>query len=256
MNNDNFGDWRIEAVTTIVQDVPAAYPGGPSHRAGTPVYKASVTKHAEYNTIGFVTPSPIALALNTAARNAFLAQELRRELILRDVVTPWGAGKSVANENLPHLYDFFESCMIAVISSFQSLEMFSNVEISRHPERKFQLKRKRAGLILSAGDLERKGSTDEKIGDILPELLGIQSPRGNALWEEYLELKKARDATVHLKARDMYTGKDIDSESLFFQFFQRDASEHPRTAFKIIEYFHRGRELPRWCMAAKLLLAK
>jgi len=30
MKDDGFGDWRIQAVTTLAKDVPAAYPGGPS----------------------------------------------------------------------------------------------------------------------------------------------------------------------------------------------------------------------------------
>ena len=66
MKDDGFGDWRIQAVTTLAQDVPAAYPGGPSHKAGAPVYLVSAAKNDEHNSIGFVTPNHPALALNIA----------------------------------------------------------------------------------------------------------------------------------------------------------------------------------------------
>ena len=45
---DGLGDWRIALATRLVKDVPAAYPGGPSHKAGAPVYVSSLTKHSRH----------------------------------------------------------------------------------------------------------------------------------------------------------------------------------------------------------------
>ena len=58
VQKDEFGDWRIAAVTTLAQDVPAAFPGGPAHKAGAPVYLSSFTKHPKHNVIGFVLVQP------------------------------------------------------------------------------------------------------------------------------------------------------------------------------------------------------
>jgi len=44
MPDDDIGDWRIEAAATLAKDVPAAYPGGPSHKAGAHVYLSHVVK--------------------------------------------------------------------------------------------------------------------------------------------------------------------------------------------------------------------
>jgi hypothetical protein len=254
MQKDNLGDWRIAAVTTLAQDVPAAFPGGPAHKAGAPVYLSSVTKHPDHNVIGFITPSATALALNAAVKNACKAKELKETLTLGDTLTPWGNGKSVITENLSHLYDFFEHCMIAVITSFQSLEMFSNDVISRELKGTFQLGRSKEILKLTGEELERRASTDEKLGAILPRLLAIKTPKGTKVWERYLDLKAARDATVHFKSLETRSGQNIDRESLFFQFFRRDSTEFPRMAMEVIEYFHATKELSRWGKAAKELI--
>src|ERR1700730_2196975 len=183
MQKDDFGDWRIAAVTTLAQDLPAAFPGGPAHKAGAPVYLSSLTKHPKHNVIGFITPSATALALNAAVKNATKAKQLKETLALGDVVTPFGKGKSVVSENLPHLYDFFEYCMIAVIASFQSLEMFSNDVIGRELKGTFELGRNKETLKLTGEELERRASTDEKLGVVLPRLLAIKTPKGTKLWE-------------------------------------------------------------------------
>jgi hypothetical protein len=256
MTNDDIGDWRIEAAATLAEDVPAAYPGGPSHKAGAHIYLSHVVKHPRYNVFGFTTPSATALALSAAMKNAVTAYSLRDAVVLRDHVTPWGSGKGVANESLQPLFDFFESCMVAVITSFQAIEVFSNTVISKTLKGTYQLKRKKAWYTVTGEELERQASTDEKIGVILPKLLNVTTPKGKANWQSYLELKEARDATVHMKSQDAYTRKGIDRESLFFQFFRRDPREFPKIAFQIIEYFLPADALPRWAQEVKSELSK
>jgi hypothetical protein len=251
MNEDNFGDWRIAVVSTLLSDLPAAFPGGPAHKAGTPVYLSSLTRDRTHNAIGFITPSPTALALNAAFRSALLAKKLRNTLALTDTLTPLGSGKQVANENLPHLYDFFEHSMIAVTCSFQSLEMFCNETIAHKSQSSFALTRGKDVLTLSGVELERKASTDEKVADILPSFLGLKSPKGTKLWERFQDLKTARDSTIHCKSNEIRTSITEDRESLFFQFFHREPTEFPTIAFEVIEYFHHDGKLPRWAIAAK-----
>ena len=41
-NEIKSGDWRIKAVVTPAKDVPAAYPGGPSYKAGDSVSVGSI----------------------------------------------------------------------------------------------------------------------------------------------------------------------------------------------------------------------
>lgn len=75
--SDEFGDWRIRAVTTLTKDVPAAFPGGPSHRAGSPVYLVTENTDGSGKPVSFTTPSPVALALAIAHEAASQAHRLR-----------------------------------------------------------------------------------------------------------------------------------------------------------------------------------
>lgn len=256
VEQDGLGDWRISVVTTLTSDIPPAYPGGPSHKAGAPVYLSSLALDPEHNAIGFITPSPTAMALNAAIRSAVRATDLRKTLALTDTVTPIGSGKNVVTENLPHLYDFFEHSMTSVICSFQALEMFSNEMIARHCTTPYHLKRRDSTMVLDGEKLERIASTDEKIGDILPSLLAVKTPKGTELWKRFLDVKAARDSTVHCKSKESRSQTNrLDDKSLFFQFFRRNATEYPIVAFDIIKWFHPRGELPRWAIEVENRIA-
>src|SRR5438105_4182581 len=108
---DSFGDWRHWAVTTVAQDVPAAYPGGPSHPAGSAVYLSTMTHDSFGRLTGFTVASPVALALSVSVRSAVAADELRRKLRFEKHVTPLGPARGIPIGGSTHLYDYFEECM-------------------------------------------------------------------------------------------------------------------------------------------------
>jgi hypothetical protein len=115
----------------------------------------------------------------------------------------------------------------------------------------FSLTRGKEIVTLSGEELERRASTEEKIADVLPTFLGVKSPKGTKLWERFQDLKTARDSTIHCKSKEARMGINQDRESLFFQFFRREAKEFPKIAFEVMEYFHPDGKLPRWAVAAK-----
>jgi len=251
MKDDGFGDWRIQAVTTLAKDVPAAYPGGPSHKAGAPVYLVSTAKHNEYNSIGFVTPNHPALALNIALGASKNANRLKQTLAFKDVATPTGSGKSVAQENLPHLYDFFEQCMVSATFSFQALESYCNSVIQSEAKEPIERKRKRKWISGLPNEAERKLSTEEKVTNVIPKLLDIPTPKGKKYWLGFKTLKATRDATIHLKSSDMYNPKHTDEVSLFFYFLNNDIMLFPTTSFGLIYYFLEVKKIPRWALYLK-----
>jgi hypothetical protein len=168
---DGLGDWRIQAVTHLAKDLPQAFPGGPSHKAGTPVYLTSVINSKEFGFFGFHTPSAAALSLDIALKAASRALQLRPEIISEEVIAPWGKGKQITIENLPTLYEYFQQCMIAVTFSFQALECFCNHSIARKMTGTITLARRRGDETLTAEEVERNISTEEKLATVLPRLL-------------------------------------------------------------------------------------
>jgi hypothetical protein len=238
-------DWRIEVFGKLAHDVPAAFPGGPSHKAGDFVYfDPTLVRHPSYNAIGFITPSPTAMALNIASNAAAAAKSTRAQITFINGASPVGTVKMVTNETLPHLFDFFEQCMIAVTFSFQALEAFSNQQIQARLKGTYTVQRRSGPKDLSADELERELATEEKLATVLPDLFKVKTPKGKKVWERFVKLKRARDSTIHLKKRDARS--ELDMESLYFQFLNHDAKEFPRAALSMVEHFLPSKGGPLW----------
>ena len=249
--DDTLGDWRIQAVVRLAQDVPAAYPGGPSHKAGTPIHLGTSTRGTGDQPIGFVTPSSIALALNIAINASIQSANLFNQIIFEEVTTPDGQGKSVLYKNAGPLFDYFESCMITIAFSFQSLETFCNWEIAAKVKSPFTFRRDKIEMTLTADEIERKLSTEEKLHLVIPEIGGITTPKGKKVWENFKKLKHARDSIVHIKSIDQYPNRNnevkVDKDSLYFIFLNNEMTFFPKTAIEMILHFHQDpREILRW----------
>lgn len=247
MADDNLGDWRIESVSTVAQ------PYG-NVAVGTPVRLMSTAKHKRHHYLSFITPSAPALCLNIALDASARSEAIRPRLLLAPMLTHDGKqGSQVRDESTSDLYYFFEQSMVAVTMSFQAVEIFANAIIGRKATKNIVVKRK-GGVLknLTPMEAERELSTEEKLGQALPDILGIPSPRGNRAWQSFKTLKNGRDATVHLKSREIYTRNDVDRESLFFYYLNRDARTYPHAAIKVMSHFFpKQAQVPRWLRNAK-----
>jgi hypothetical protein len=253
-------DWRVRVLTRLASDFPSAYPGGPSHRAGALVVQETPGRDATGKNVGFITPSAIALALSLAMKAAENARILRQQVEESEVVSPFGPSSSVTPESTPALYDYLEQCMTAVTFSFQALEAYCNETISDKLTGTFALSRDkgRRRLELSADELERVASTEEKLGVILPDLLGIPNPKGRRVWQDFVALKEARDATMHIKSRDsaprIMQPSDLDERTLFHRFLGADVMAWPRAAVAMILYFATVSGVPPYVVHARKAL--
>lgn len=257
MKDDGLGDWRIRAVTRLAKrSVPRE---GHAYEAGSSVTLATVTEVGEGQVLSFTTPSPPALALSVAIRAAHSAKELRKKVAFTEKVEsyPISHDKSKLEQlitlitNDTSLYDFFEECMVTLIFSFQALETFSNTIIAEKLEYTYLLKRRKENLELTAEELQREASTEEKVGTILPKILYIEGPKGKKVWQSFKQLKKARDTTIHMKALDAYSGRNIDKETFFYNLLHAEPKGFPRAAIDMMAFFSKDGGLPRWLVSAR-----
>ena len=239
--DDGLGDWRIAAATRLTADVPAAFPGGPSYKAGTPVYQAT---HIERNGgyFGFTLPSAPAMAFNVAIDSNKCAMVILRSLEFHDTLTPDGQGKGVSHDHIENLYNFFERCMISATFSFQALEAYCNHAILTKLKESMVINRGGKKVQMSPSEIERQLPTPEKLSVVLPKLYGVPTPKGKKVWEPYKRLQAARDSTIHLKAYDQYASYN---ESLFVKFLDGEFNEYPSAAANMIRHFV-GDDRPRW----------
>lgn len=150
--------------------------------------------------------------------------------------------RSVSADDKGVLFDFFEQCMIATTFSFQALEVFCNQTISWELKQPTKVMYRGKTTEMTPAEIERRLSTSEKLAGVLPRVKGVQTPKGQAIWQRYLKLQEARDATIHLKYKDQVPAA---SDALFFQFLSRRVADYPKTAADMIRHFA-GDSPPRW----------
>lgn len=269
IERDDLGDWRFQAVTSLAADIPAAYPGGPSHKAGAPVYLMIRTETGDHPDLLFRTPNAAALALQSGFHAAERASALWPQIIFEEVHTPEGKGESVALASMPILFDYFEECAAAATASFRAIEAFANQIVGNHvrdpitlPRRKrleiFQLSiRRRFPFVrlqktktsetLHAKEIEQRISTEEKIAVVIPAIAKRRTLKGKCEWQRFVELRDVRNATIHFKSGDQYpmSGKTT-TDSLYYLLLNRDPQIYPRTALAMIWNLRVETDAPRW----------
>lgn len=117
------------------------------------------------------------------------------------------------------LFHILEQKMACIIFAYTALEAFANSQI---PDDYVYMKNrsdKKCVEQYSKSQIERFISLDTKLGEILPEIMSLASPKGTSSWEKYLSLKKLRDEIIHCKSapttqETSQIFKDIFSETV------------------------------------------
>lgn len=113
------------------------------------------------------------------------------------------------------LLDFCEQFMAHVVFAFTALESFANEVIANEVRTKGytytttrSMRKGKAGeRVMYRGEkIERNVSLNEKLAQVLPDALGVSSPKGLHLWRSYKNLKDWRDRIIHLKMADRQSG--------------------------------------------------
>jgi hypothetical protein len=236
--DNNLGDWRIHVITTLLKPYK-------HFKTGSKVAKITATRNYEEQIVSFISPNPIALSIDSAINASGRAGKLYKKIKFKKEMTNWGESFAVKDDSIPILYDYFEECMVVISFCYQSIEAFCNLIISKNLTGKYKLKRKTSTVKYSAGEIQRKVSTEEKLSTVVPNLLKIKNLKQEKFWKEFKELKRIRDSTIHLKAR-LSLGEGLDNESLFYYFFHTDVSKYPKLVLEIIEYCTVEEDAYRW----------
>ena len=240
-------DWRLDVITRLATDSSDGH-----FKEGARLVVVTASKNRRGDIVSFEQPSAAAMAINIAHRAAVHAMELQPRIAFSEASSFMGPGTSVTTATTPALFDYFEQCMVAATFSFQALEAYSNYIIDRNvKEGGYPYTRRKGEVVnLSAMDLERQASTEEKLGIILPDLLGMASPKKKKVWNKFKLLKDKSDATIHIKSVDqaprMKRPEDLSRMSLFMGFIGADIIAWPKDAMEVIHYFARRDMVYPW----------
>jgi hypothetical protein len=224
-------DWRLQGVVTVL-DVP------PNARITTRpgnALKICFPVEKDGGIIAVGLPNASALYLDYAYRLHGQAIDLYRE-----------AEEKVSKSYVPDklAFAFFQKIMGAIVFSFSAIETFANAEI---PDDHMHFRKWREIYIArSKTTIERWEPLDAKLGEIIPEILKIPSPKSTKTWQDYTRVKDLRDRVVHLKTEDQ-KALATNPNSIWRQMWTPSVECFAITAKGIIgDYYTRCAKPPRW----------
>ena len=199
-------DWRLQTVTHLAEDWFNPWLGSIVPR-GTRITTVGVVKLSKKKQLTIPIPNATAVMLSASAKAYESAWSLRRDseidMTLKNEV-------SFKSETLA--LDYIERMIEAIVLAYSAIEAFANESI---PNDFVYAKHKHSEIVLEAiskEKIERYISTDEKLISVLPEVLNCASPKGTHCWQNYKQLKDARDRIIHMKTEDRKSsGAEIDT---------------------------------------------
>lgn len=130
--------------------------------------------------ISISAPNEISLALSVFDKSRKAANILRKEIIAASKNSKF----SLFEENVKCAYDFLEEIQKSVVFGYKAIEAFCNATI---PDNHTYIKKNGKGVEERYGkeQIERWIATSEKVSDILPVILNIQSPTKEVFWTDF-----------------------------------------------------------------------
>jgi len=237
-------DWRMQAVTTLAEDLITSW--GTKHDKGAPV-KLTARLNYGQKILSFGIPNISALFLDMSHK---LWVESQEELLNDETFIEW-KGKYIGN-NIIHpkseaiLFELMQKRMASIVFAHTALEAFANEVIPENAVVTNERDDKKCTETYNKSQIERYINLDEKIGTILPQLYGVESPKGKKIWQEYLKLKTLRDRIIHIKSDDRKSVSPED-ETIWKELLNKRNPDFSLEAKGIIGYLiEKVKEKPRW----------
>ncbi len=200
------GDWRLQTTTHLAEDWANPWTGTTSPK-GTRITVVSVVQLSKKKLLTIPIPNATAAMLNAATVAYDNARHLRTSSNIDKTLK-----KEVSFCSEKDALDYIERMIEAIVLAFSAIEAFANESI---PADFVYAQHKRSEVLLEASTretIERHISIDEKLTSVLPEILGCTSPKGMRCWQDYKQLKDARDRIIHMKMEDRKSsGPDVNT---------------------------------------------
>ncbi|MBI5753668.1 hypothetical protein HZA40_00810 [Candidatus Peregrinibacteria bacterium] len=233
-------DWRLQAITTLAKEFRG--PSGHVSPIGSPVIQMGQV-HFDGNVLGFGLPNTTALYLNLSHK-FFLESQVYVQSDFYKKNNP-KEPMIYAKSDL-EIFDYLEKRIASIVFAFTALESFVNQRVPDDFVYEVERKDKKCVEKYNKIQIEKFLNLDVKLGEVLPLVMKILSPRGKTAWNGYTKLKKIRDRLIHIKTRDT-NSHGVDDDSVWHELLDKKSPNFAKQAKEIIEYFHpSGGFRPRW----------
>jgi len=233
-------DWRLQAITTLTKEWKSPWTNV-THPTGTPVMSISLVRFLNSNLV-LPLPNATALFLNFAYK---LWQETQSFLINKDNFDQ-DKNRNFYPKNKSAFFDILEKRVAAIVFAYSALESFANEKIPDDYIFEKEREDRRCTERFNKEQIERHVKLEVKLGEILPNLLAVSSPKGNFVWNKFKALQGLRDRIVHLKSHDRKsTGPE--EETIWKDILNVSMDNPALIAKEIIGYYLQEKDnKPRW----------
>ena len=206
---------------------------------GSQVTLYSIIQLNKKKHLSIALPNATAICINSSRRAWEESQKIRKCSKIDSSIK-----REITFNTTSDSFDYIEKVMESVVMGFTALEAFANENI---PENYEHHAHKNSEIILEITDnktIERWLSLDEKLSNVLPSALGVESPKGKKCWQGYHDLKTTRDRIIHMKKEDRRSsGPEIPT--LWHKLFKINPPH--LQAKDVIDYFVKATGVtPRW----------
>ena len=163
---------------------------------GTGTASLATEERLGKGTVGFGLPSGPALFLSLGHKAFVTYRDIDVLALFNDPRTGFWP------DNHKPLFDFYEQFAAHVVFAFTALESFANEAIPDGHTYTTTKGKKGQKVTYDRDGIERHVSLSEKLAQVLPAALGVKSPKGLHIWQDYTTLRKVRDRIIHLKMAD------------------------------------------------------
>lgn len=182
--------------------------------------------------LSFFTPNNVSLFVNISHKEILAARKIYESLIAKKL----SAKKKIdiKGRNLTRLYNYLEHIQSGIIAIYTALESLANVAIP--PD--YRVEKKNPKGVTEVWDkvaIERWYKTSDKLAEVLPAVLGVDSPKKLKVWSTFRELEDIRNEIIHQKTVPK-SPQDVDS-SFIRRLLHPKIFTTVRAGFAIISYF-------------------
>lgn len=208
----------------------------PDIRAGKPIgmydqkvkqtvfFQRLIELDFENSKISIAAPNEISLSLSISKKSQERASDLKK-VIARHSIKSDGP---LYDEDVKIAYDFLEEVQTAIIFSYKAVESFCNATI---PDDYSYKKKNNKGIEEHYGkkEIERWINTSQKVSEILPLILGSETPAKEEFWSHFKNLERIRNDIVH--------SKTISSTSILSELFSSEIDSYINSCTDILLFF-------------------
>ena len=182
--------------------------------------------------LSFASPNNITIFVSIADRERKVAASIYEKIIASKISRK--ETYIFEKNDLSELYNYFEHIQMSIIAIFTAIEALANVAIPDDYSIE-KINAKKIKEIWTKESIERWSSTLDKIGDIVPEILKIESPKNLKIWSNFKELESIRNDIIHQKTTKE-KAQDMDSK-LLKKLLSNKIFSQIHAGFTMIKYY-------------------